>query len=99
MLDLGLEYVAWIVSFLFAFLGLLMRTVYPYLQKARESKEPITWDHRYTITALSNVALSFISTMLLFNTWSPPEGTLFQVAIASFFVGWGAQDVMNRQVS
>ena len=98
----GIEYPAPYISFILIFLGMLMRAVYPYIQKYKDfngdAKADFKWDHRYTFTLLSNLALCFIATMLFFNTWSPPEGELFQVAIASFIAGWGSQDFINRLV-
>lgn len=96
----GLEYPAPYISFLFIFLGMLLRTLFPYIQKLRETPEGTTlkWDHKYTLTIFSNLILSFIATVLFFSNWSPPEGTLFQVAIASFIAGWGSQDILNYLV-
>ena len=98
-----LVYPAPIVAFILVFIGSVLRTFYPYIQKYRtlppKDTPKIVWDHRYTLTLGSNLFLTFIGVILLFNTWSPPDGTLFQVAITSFFTGWGSQDTINRLVS
>jgi len=107
---LGIEFPASIIAFIFVFLGTLGRTYYPYLKKVRELKaenaqratvgqQPLpqlTFDKTYLYIFGSDVVLSFISTMLFFSTWSPPEGTLFQIATAAFVAGWGLQDMVNR---
>jgi len=107
-----IKYPAPYVTFFFFFLGILGRTIYPYAKKIREQRalnderiakgEPplpsLKFDKLYLLTFLSDVFLSFIATMLFFNTWSPPEGTLFQIAIAGFIAGWGSQDLINRLV-
>jgi hypothetical protein len=99
-----------IISFLFVFLGALLRTIFPYLKKVKEQEDDnkaraainlpqfadLSFNDTYLAIFGADVLLSFIATMLFFSTWSPPDGSLFQVAIVSFVGGWGFQDITNR---
>ena len=103
---LGIEYPAPYIAFIMVFIGILLRSLFPYIKKLREAaKTPVAtapefkWDHRYSLTIISNMAISFVATMLLFATWSPPDGTLFQVAFLAFITGWGSQDIFNSLVA
>jgi hypothetical protein len=107
---LGITFPASFIAFLFVFLGTLLRTIYPYLKKVKEVETQnqlrteakqallpqLTFDKTYLAIFGADVLISFIATMLFFSAWSPPEGTLFHVAIAAFIAGWGLQDITNR---
>ena len=82
-----------VIVFLGIFLGILGRTVFPYLQKTDRSNPDFAFQIRYIITALIAAA---ITAVLVFNSFILPSGTNFQIFIASFVFAWGKNDMMNK---
>ena len=97
----------WLIPFVFAFLGELARTFVPYYKKLKEleatavaqgksvSTVDLKWNHFYTYTLVANILICLVGTMFFFSMWTPPAGTMFAVAIASFIAGFGAGDITN----
>lgn len=105
-MDISIALPMWLIPFLFAFFGMLARTWLPYYKKIRALRElaeaqgkptdvQIKWDHYYTFTIIGDVFINLVGTMFFFSTWTPPAGTDFAVAVASFIAGWGGQDIIN----
>jgi hypothetical protein len=86
-----------IVAFIGIVLGILGRTYFPYLKKADENRnnEDFVFQIRYIITAIISATITAI---LMYNTFSIPEGTPFNVFILSFVFAWGINDVTNKMV-
>jgi len=106
-MDVTIAIPPWFIPFVFAFLGNLARTWIPYYKKLKQleatavaqGKDPSTidlkWNHFYTYTLIGDILLGLVATIFLFNMWTPPIGTEFAVAFASFIAGFGAQDITN----
>ena len=87
------------LAFTGIFIGVLLRTILPYLRKAAESEEPLEWNHRYTLTAIVSVITSFMVAVVAFQGFEPPEGSIFLVriqALAYAFTGAGVNSFMNE---
>ena len=80
------------VVFMGIFLGLLGRTLYPYLKKLYNG-ENITFEYRFLLSAIIS---GLITAVLVYNTFNIPEGTSLQIFIAAFIFAWGIDDVFNR---
>jgi len=106
-MDISIALPPWLIPFLFVFFGMLARTWLPYYKKIQslrtiaeaQGKSPsevqIKWNNFYTYTIIGDILITLVGTMFFFNTWTPPAGTDFAIAIASFIAGWGAQDIIN----
>ncbi|GAG49161.1 unnamed protein product [marine sediment metagenome] len=93
-MDIPIEYVAIIGIFI----GVLIRTILPYLKKI-SAGEDIKFNFKYVATALVLVITAGITTLIIFPSFSIPEGTAFAVFIVALLSGWGANDVLNRIVT
>ncbi len=90
-----------IVAFAGVLLGVLCRTLLPFVFKMRDAVskgERFTWNWAYAYTAVSAFFTSFIIAALAFPVFSVPAGSLslFYVLILSFGYGWGLNDVYNK---
>jgi len=90
------------VAFAGVLLAVVMRTLLPYVEKARTAAEKgesvPTWSQRYLFTGLCALFTSLIIAVLAFPTISVPAepASLFYVFVVSFGYGWGVNDVYNK---
>lgn len=90
------------VAFIFVFLGILTRTLLPYLRKRKEAiaaGKTLAFDNGYIITAIYAIVISLVTTMLIFASFTIPETAILYVAIASFTYGYTANDIVNEVVA
>jgi hypothetical protein len=105
-----IELPTWLVAFTLVFCGMILRTWMPYIKKVRDLKDlaratgkteaeisqiSLSWDHSYTLALAADAIICLVGTIFFFSAWTPPEGSQFQIAVASFIAGWGAQDIIN----
>lgn len=85
------------VAYIGILLGVFLRTLLPYIQKAKESTQPpVKFDWRYALTAVSVAITTFVATNVVFATFTIPDGANVYVFINAFMVAWGANDALNR---
>jgi len=87
------------IAFIAIFVGVLCRTLFPYIKKMREAEakgEVFKFDYKYLYTALSSLVLSIIVTFLIFPTFKIPEATGIYLFCMSFTFGWSANDIVNE---
>jgi len=90
------------VAFVGVLLAVTMRTLLPYVEKARRAAEKSeslpAWSHRYMITGCCALFTSLVTALLAFPTTAvPAEPTsLFYVFVVSFGYGWGINDACNK---
>jgi len=89
-----------VVAFSGVFLGVLCRTLLPYVEKMREAMErgaSIAWDSRYGYAASAALFLSFVTTALAFPSLQIPRSTdLLYLLLIGFGYGWGLNDALNK---
>ena len=76
-----------VIAFAAMVLGVLGRTALPYLLKMQAGEE-MTWEKRYTASAIASVILATITVALVFSAFTVPEGSVSVVAGAAFVFGW-----------
>lgn len=85
------------------FLGILARTLFPYLKKAKEAEEAgneLPFNKKFTYTAIYSFVSAGIGAIMLFATYTVPPGlTVIQVGIVAFLAGYVENDIMNRLIS
>lgn len=87
------------VAFLGVFLGVLSRTVLPYLRKRKEAREggkELAFDIQYVQTALYSLVVSGIVTALIFPSYAVPSVPMPYVFCSSFAFGYSANDLVNE---
>jgi len=83
-----------ILKFLGVFLGVLARTLLPWLRKLREG-QVVRFDKRYFYSTLGSLALGFILTLVIFpqlaaaNDGSPVVEAYFKLFCLAFGFGFG----------
>jgi ABC-type Fe3+-siderophore transport system permease subunit len=97
-MELGITLVQ-AIAFIGTFLGVLFRTILPYLQKLKEDPD-LTFDRKYLVTLAISFVESAVTTMLLFL--SLPSEILstatsgFFVLLATFAWAYTSNDIVNR---
>jgi len=84
-----------VVAYLAIFLGVLLRTILPAIKKF-EQQEHFEFEIKYVFSAIVVLITSGVTTFAIFGTFTIPEGTMFQIFVAAFLIGWGANDMFNR---
>lgn len=80
-----------VVKFLGIFLGVVLRTVFPYLDK-----KDIKFDYSYIYSAISSLIISLVVAAQLF-LYVPIEGnSALSVFLVCLLVGWGTNDITNK---
>jgi len=78
-----------LVTFFGLLLGILARTVLPWLRKVREGQIR-RFDRRYLYSALASLAIGLILTLVLFPKFeSVPEGGTFEAFFKLFCLAFG----------
>jgi hypothetical protein len=78
-----------LVTFFGLLLGILARTVLPWLRKVQEGKAR-GFDRRYLYSALASAAIGFILTLALFPKFEAvPEGGTFEAFFKLFCLAFG----------
>jgi len=87
-----------LLIFIGIFIGVIFRTVEPFLRKLNEGKlpEPIRFEKRYIITAVATLAWAFELTLKLFKAYAPPPETGWYVFVASVLFGYGNNTLTNE---
>ena len=90
-----------VVAFSGVFLGVLCRTLLPYVEKLRDALDrgvKIAWDNRYGYTASAALFLSFVTSALAFPSIQIPSSTpsLLYLLLIGFGYGWGLNDALNK---
>jgi len=75
-------------------IGLIGRTILPYFKKL-ESNPNMAFEVRYVITAVSSAIFTAI---LIYPTFSIPEGSMFTVFASAVIFSWGVNDIVNKMV-
>lgn len=87
------------IAFIAIFLGVLCRTLFPYVKKVKEAEakgDLLKFDYKYLYTAISSLVLSVIVTLLIFPTFKIPEATGIYLFCMSFTFGWSTNDIVNE---
>ena len=87
------------IAFVAIFLGVLCRTLFPYIKRMREAGargDTLSFDSKYLYTALSSLVISVIATFLIFPTFKIPEATGIYLFSMSFTFGWTTNDIINE---
>ena len=87
------------IVFIAIFLGVLCRTLFPYVKKMKEAEakgDLLKFDYKYLYTAISSLVLSVIVTLLIFPTFKIPEATGIYLFCMSFTFGWSTNDIVNE---
>ncbi len=90
-----------IVAFAGVLLGVLCRTLLPFVVKMQDSVSKgsgFAWNWAYAYTAVSAFFTSFVIAILAFPAFNIPAGSLslFYVFLLSFGYGWGLNDLYNK---
>lgn len=91
-MELSLEAIA----FFGIFLGVLLRTIVPWIRKISQGKITPTFELKYLISALTTLFWDFVLALQLFKSFAPPETTGLAVLIAAILFGWFGVDVSNE---
>lgn len=91
---------AFLVKFLGLLLGILARTILPWLRKVREGKVR-GFSRRYVYSALASLAIGLILTLTLFPRFEPGIGgetfeALFKLFCLAFAFGFGWNALVNE---
>jgi len=84
------------IAFFGIFLGVLLRTIVPWIRKVSQGKIVPTFELRYIISAISSLFWNFVLALQLFKSFSPPETSGLAVLIAAILFGWFGVDVSNE---
>lgn len=90
------------VAYIGIFVGVLLRTLLPYvkkLKKAEDKNEEFKFDFKYAGTAIFALVISFVVSTLIFPTFTIPEIALPYVFAQAFAFGWTANDIINEIIS
>jgi hypothetical protein len=81
---------SFLIKFLGLLLGILARTVLPWLRKVREGKVR-GFSRRYVYSALASLAIGLILTLTIFPKFEAgaPEGTTFEAFFKLFCLAFG----------
>lgn len=80
---------AFLVKFSGLFLGVLARTILPWLRKVKEGKVR-GFSRRYVYSALASLAIGLILTLILFPKFEAgPEGETFEALFKLFGLAFG----------
>lgn len=85
------------IAFIGIFFGILARTIFPYLQKYDKNRDDpnFGFEVRYLLSAIISAA---IASVLTFELFIIPEGSMFSVFIAAFVFAWGSNSIINNLV-
>src|SRR5512139_2676245 len=87
---------AWII--VAVLLGIVARTILPYLQTLRENPDT-PFNRKFIVPAVITVLIALITSPLVFATIPPEQlnaAPTFQSLIVLFAAGWGATDVVRE---
>jgi hypothetical protein len=91
-----------IIAFLGTFLGVLFRTILPYLDKLR-TDPTIKFDMRYAVTFVITLIEALVTTLLIFaaipTDLLTSTSSLLFVFIATFAWAYTSNDIANRIIS
>lgn len=85
-----------VVTFIGIFLGVLMRTILPWIRKVSQGKITPAFELRYVVSSISSLFWNFALALQLFKSFSPPETSGLEVLIAAVLFGWFGVDVSNE---
>lgn len=77
------------------FIGVLTRTLLPYLRKKAENTEPLAFDTKYLYTLVAAVIASIVTTNLLVMAIPPELLQNFGLKLLLFVFGWAFQHSTN----
>lgn len=90
------------VAFLGVFIGVLLRTLLPYIRKLKEAKETNTqllFDVKYAYTAIVSLFITCVVTLLVFPAFTIPDVALLYLFCSAFAWGWATNDLVNELIA
>lgn len=85
------EMVNYLIAFIGIFLGVLIRTLLPYMQKLQETPD-IAFQWQYVVTAMLSGVGTSIGLILIFDIPTEPVHQIFVTAIAFSYFG---EEILN----
>lgn len=91
------------IAILGVFLGVLTRTVLPYLRKRKEAIdnriEGFRFDLQYAVTGAYAILISGVITILIFPSFVIPNVPTPYIFASAFTFGYTSNDVINEMIS
>lgn len=90
------------IAYIGVFVGVLLRTLLPYIRKLKEAEgdtKQLAFDIKYVGTAIFAMIISFVVSALIFPTFEIPETYNVYIFLQSFTFGYASNDLINEVIA